>query len=350
MGAGIIGLSLARELRKRNRSVLVVERGEPGHEASRAAAGMLVASGDETPDELKDLAAASAQMYPEFAHELEDESGVSVDLRSEGTILLAKQNHKPSNSSSNALTQAELATLEPNLLAPPSTEAVLLDERSVDPRALVEATLKACKHRDVEIASGALVVSIDVERSRVAGVTTAQTRYFSPIVVNCAGAWAGQVSPYNIPTRPAKGQMLAVALPTRTFLHHVVRSPEVYLVPRSNGRLLVGATVEEAGFDKRTDAATIHRLHHAALTLVPGLEEARIIEDWAGLRPGTPDGLPILGATSTQGYFVAAGHFRDGILLAPVTARLMGQAISGEKSALDISRFSPQRFLAEAAS
>jgi glycine oxidase len=123
-----------------------------------------------------------------------------------------------------------------------------------------------------------------------------------------------------------------------------VRSPEVYLIPRSDGRLLVGATVEEAGFDKRTDLATIQRLHHAALALVPELRNARILEDWAGLRPGTPDALPILGETQTPGYYVATGHFRDGILLAPITAEVMAALIEGRVPEFDLTAFSPARF------
>jgi glycine oxidase len=133
-------------------------------------------------------------------------------------------------------------------------------------------------------------------------------------------------------------------MPSRNFLEHVIRAPKAYLIPRSDGRLLIGATVEEVGFDKRTVPATIQELHHAALELVPKLRDAKILEGWAGLRPGTPDALPILGTTSTPGYFVATGHFRDGILLAPVTAQLMAQIISGETPAHDLTPFSPSRF------
>jgi glycine oxidase len=138
--------------------------------------------------------------------------------------------------------------------------------------------------------------------------------------------------------------MLCLVMPSRALLKHVVRSPEAYLIPRSDGRLLVGATVEEAGFDKRTDLATIQRLHHAALALVPELRNARILEDWAGLRPGTPDALPILGETQTPGYYVATGHFRDGILLAPITAEVMAALIEGRVPEFDLTAFSPARF------
>src|SRR5262249_34676958 len=128
------------------------------------------------------------------------------------------------------------------------------------------------------------------------------------------------------------------------LLQHVVRSPEIYLIPRSDGRLLAGATVEEAGFDKRTVPETILRLHNAAVAMVPALQDGRVLEAWAGLRPGTPDGLQILGGTSIPGYYVATGHFRDGILLAPITAQLVAQTVRKQKLAYDISAFSVNRF------
>jgi glycine oxidase len=175
-------------------------------------------------------------------------------------------------------------------------------------------------------------------------VITKKTSFLAPKVVNCAGAWSGQIAPHAFPTRPVKGQMLYLASPSRSLLKHVIRSPEVYLIPRSDGRILVGTTVEEAGFDKRTDVATIQRLHRAAVAMVPELRNAKILEDWAGLRPGTPDALPILGATATPGYYVATGHFRDGILLAPITAQIMAEVITGSNCNYDLNPFSPTRF------
>ena len=139
--------------------------------------------------------------------------------------------------------------------------------------------------------------------------------------------------------------MLCLLMHPQNLLRHVIRTSDVYLIPRSDGRLLVGATVEEAGFDKRTDLATIQRLHRAALDLVPALEDARILEGWAGLRPGTPDNLPILGPTDVPGYYVATGHFRDGILLAPITAQLMADVIEGRTPAHDLRPFSLSRFV-----
>ncbi len=347
IGGGIIGPSLSIALRKRGASVLVVERAEPGREASHAAGGMLVDCPLETPAVLQPLATASARLYPEFAYELEVESGMKVDLRDFGTILLPSTEHiRHPALRASALLPVRLAEAEPALAESgfPLRPAFYLKERSVDPRALTAAAWKTAKNRGVDFSSGDEVTAVTVAEDRAAGVTTVKTAFHAAKVVNCAGAWSGQIAPHAFPTRPVKGQMLCLVMPSRALLKHVVRSPEAYLIPRSDGRLLVGATVEEAGFDKRTDLATIQRLHHAALALVPELRNARILEDWAGLRPGTPDALPILGETQTPGYYVATGHFRDGILLAPITAEVMAALIEGRVPEFDLTAFSPARF------
>lgn len=340
MGGGIIGLSLSIALRKLGAKVLIVERGEPGREASHAAAGMLVDCALETPEGLQPLATASARMYPEFVHELQDESGMNVDLRDQGTLLFLSSEHG-GRLEAEEISAAQVARREP-ALAEIRRQAFFLKERSVDPRALTAAALKAAKHREVDISSGSTVQGLLLSGGRVEGVATDRTTYPAPVVVNCAGAWAGQISPHHFPTRPVKGQMLSVL--GGPMLTHVVRTPEVYVVPRTDGRVLIGATVEESGYDKRTDPEAIQRMYHAAVALVPALAEARIHEAWAGLRPGTPDDLPILGATGTPGYFVATGHFRDGILLSPITAHVMAQVVSGGTSEFDLTRFSPARF------
>lgn len=342
VGAGIIGLSLAIELRKQGLRVLVVERGEPGREASWAAGGMLVGSGLETLPPLQPLATASARMYPEFVHELEDESGLKIDLRSEGTLLVLEPAADRRVQDSHPM-PAPVEEREPNL-AVTGTAPLFLKERSVDPRDLVAAALAAARHRGVDFSSGDQALAVEVGDGKAAGVRTSKTSFAGGVVVNCAGAWAGQIGPHTFPTRPIKGQMLCVAMPEKYLVRHVIRTPDVYLIPRSDGRLLIGATVEEAGYDKHTGPETIQKLRQSALQLVPKLADARILEAWAGLRPGTPDGLPILGTTSTPGYFVATGHFRDGILLAPVTAKVMGAIITGQVPQVELAGFSSTRF------
>jgi glycine oxidase len=351
IGAGIIGLSLAISLRKQGLRVLVVERGEPGREASFAAAGMLVGSGTEIPPTVKPLAEESARMYPEFAHELEDESGLKVDLREQGTILISREADFPD--SAEPISTERLRSLEPQLILPGrgrpglhgqgESSAAYLSERSVDPRALVSAALKAARHRGVDISSGSEVKGLLTSDNRVSGVQTDKTSYSAGIVVNCAGAWAGCMGPHKFPVRPVKGQMLAVV--GGPSLQHVVRADEVYLVPRSDGRIVIGSTLEDAGYNKQTDVSTIQRLLHAAHELVKELAKAKVHDDWAGLRPGTPDELPILGETATQGYFIASGHYRDGILLAPITAEIMTDLIMGRSCSHDVAAFTPCRFV-----
>ena len=352
IGGGIIGLSLAISLRKQGLRVLIVERGEPGREASHAAAGMLAGSGSEIPPALRLLAKESARIYPEFVHELEDESGMRVDLREQGAILISSTGDFPG--AAERISSEQLLALEPALAVagrgrpvphePVSAEtpAAFLRERSVDPPALTAAAIRAAHHRGVDISSGSEVTGLVVAGDRMTGVQTARTSYAAPVVINCAGAWAGCIGPLRFPVRPVKGQMLSVVGGAR--LKHVVRAENVYLVPRTDGRLVIGSTLEEAGYDTRTDVNTIQGLLHAAVEVVPGLAEAKIHGDWAGLRPATPDELPILGETELKGYFLAAGHFRDGILLAPITAQMMTDLILGKAPGCDLGSFSPERF------
>ena len=346
VGAGIIGLSLSLALRKHGLRVLIIERGKPGGESSSAAAGMLAASSFEIEGPLGRLAAASARLYPAFVEDLQQESGVRVDLRTQGKILFLASSGAPGDRGDCApgpvLGPEELGRLEPsfgNCRRP----AVYLAESSVDPRALVAAALATAERRGIDVLPGISAAEIVVEQGRASGVRTEQAVYRAPAVVNCAGAWAGELGATRLPIRPVKGQMLCFL--GGPSLRHVIQAPEVYLVPRSDGRILAGASVEEAGYDKRTDPGVVGRLQAAALALLPELTRARQLEPWAGLRPGTPDNLPLLGSTPLPGFFVAAGHFRDGILLAPVTAQAMAQLICSTAVEHDISRFSPSRFL-----
>ena len=347
VGGGIIGMSLARELRRHGAAVLVVERSEPGREASHAAAGMIAPRFSRVVPAMQALALASAQLYPEFIAEIEDESGERVDFRREGTILFPGSGEDIAGCPE--LTESQLRQREPRLAGGCGPAFLLDDEASVDPRRLVPALVKAAKHRGLDVVSGSEVIEVTVVAGRVSGVRTPRTHYAAPVVVNCAGAWAGRIPPCPFPTKPIRGQMLAVVPAEHhaggePLVRHVVRAPAVYIVPRSDGRLLIGSTLEDAGFDKHTDAATIQKLHQAAATLAPEIGQCRMLEAWAGLRPGTADEMPMLGETSVAGYFVAAGHYTNGILLAPATARFMSEVVRGLKPQVDLSAFSPLRF------
>ena len=345
VGGGIIGLSLAISLRKQGLRVLIIERGEPGKEASSAAAGMLAPAGAEIPAGLRNLAEHSYNIYPEFVHELEDESGIKVDFQEHGTILFSRDGFIPNGA--EVISSEKLLSLEPEIcvesLASGKLKAMIMQERTVDPRLLVAAATKAAHHREVDISSGTEVRSIEIDRGRAVGVRTDKSSYAAAIVVNCAGAWAGAVSPHAFPVHPVQGQMLAVL--QGPALRHVVRSDEIYIVPRNDGRLVIGSTLENAGYDKNVDVNTIQRFLQSAVKLLPGLRNAKQHEVWAGLRPGTPDNLPILGQTTTRGYFGATGHYRDGILLAPITAEVMTSLVLGKAPQFEIANFSPNRFV-----
>ena len=396
IGAGVIGLSLARRLQLSGLKVLVVEKHDPASEASHAAGGMIASCDPHIAECLKPLVAASAQMYPEFVREIELESGESADLRDAGTIAWFAPDEHPGCESARRLTLDELQRLEP--LLPSREDAWFLPERSVDPRGLGRALTQAAKHVGVDLVTGSPALEVltatggpqlpsvgnrgDDVRGHVAGVLTSHAKYHAGIVVNCAGAWASQIrssgapssssgncgdasqtrsggpqlpssgnygDTSEIPTRPVKGQMVCL-VPASDVPHHgpliqhVVRTPDIYIIPRSDGRILLGATVEDVGFDKRVDPDTIQRLHRAGIAAAPALASLRIHDAWAGLRPGTPDNLPILGETSLPGYFAATGHYRDGIMLAPITAHLMTQLICARTPDLDLAPFSLSRF------
>jgi len=353
IGGGIIGLSLARELSRHSARVLLIERREPGQEASHAGGGMIADLDPVLPVELCELAHRSAKLYPAFVHELQSESECAIDLRDAGVI--AFEEHRIAESEGIcAITAEQALALEPKLSIPPDSPYTM-KERAVDPRDLVAALLSALQKRGVQIIRGEAVVKVLMEHGSASGVLTDHASYAAPRIVNCAGAWAAQIEGAKLPTAPVKGHMVALAFPEelamnpaereqKRVLRHVLRSRWCYIIPRSNGRYVVGSTVEPAGFDKSLNAYRVKRLQEAAARVIPQFAEAKIAEAWTGLRPGTPDNLPLLGATRTSGYFAATGHYRDGILLTPVTAEVMCALVLEGKTLLPLERFSPQRF------
>jgi len=347
IGGGVIGLSLAWRLQRDGVSVLLVDKGEPGREATYAAGGMIAHCDPHNPPALAGMIAASARMYPEFVRELRDEAFESPDLRETGTIAFLAGDESPSCDGARPLDDSEISRLEP--LVTLRGRAFFLPERSVDPRKLASVLEKAARRQGVDFVTGSHVTEVAVLGGQATGVRTAKSFYAAGVVVNCAGAWAAQIKPFGAPTRPVKGQMLCVVPksgthPAGPMIRHTVRTPEVYIIPRSDGRIVVGATVEEAGFDKRVEPETVQRLHRAAEKVAPAIGQMRIHDAWAGLRPGSPDGLPILGPSSRPGYYMASGHYRDGILLAPITARVTAQLLTGQATDFDLAPFSPLRF------
>jgi glycine oxidase len=336
-GAGIIGISLALELQKQGVKALVLERGEPGREASSAAAGMLAPADPETPIALRQIAYESARLFPEYVKQLETASGINADFRQNGTIAFLESAETPN--AYKKLSAEDALRLEPSLKAI-QHHAFFVQEDSVDPRLLMQAALAAARKLGIKIREATPVWKVHALGQDVE-VVADKERFIAHKVVNCQGAWSGA------PVRPRKGQMLYVEPANAIELKHVVRTPEVYIVPRSSGKILIGATVEDVGYDKTVEKDAIQKLLNAAAKYLPGIESAQILESWAGLRPGTLDDLPILGPTEIHGVFIASGHFRNGILLAPVTAKIMASVIMGKPAPLDISAFSPARWQQE---
>jgi glycine oxidase len=340
VGGGIIGVSLALELRKQGEKVIVLDRSEPGREASHASAGMLAWTEVAEPPALRALAEASARIFPGFVEDLRSDSDTKIDFQRAGAISFSTQ-----AGLSGALTEGELQQLEPRLEYR-GEPAYFVQEDFVAPRTLMAAAIASAKRRGVEFATGSEVSSINTKGAKVTGVTTTRRSYAAPVVVNCCGAWAAQLGLPLTPARPIKGHMLALLPRDYGTLRHVVRSRELdtYVLPREGGIVAVGSTVEDVGFDKSIIPEVIQGLHQRAADLVPVLGEARIHESWAGLRPGSPDDLPIIGPAAIEGYFAATGHYRNGILLAPITAKVLTRMINGGEPELDLRPFSPLRF------
>jgi glycine oxidase len=310
-GAGIIGLSTALDLAEHGFRVTVLERGEPMREASWAAAGMLAVGDPENPPALRPLAEYSLRHYRDYVSRVEQLSGVHVPFRTSKTI---QRGHG-----------AEFT----------------LDELSLDPRDLCRALPMACQAAGIGLHAHTAVtgVSHHNEVHTECGVWTAMN------FVDCRGAWTGTPPLFSEKVRvaPRKGQMLSVMLPQGVALAHTLRTPAVYIVPRGDGRAIVGATVEDAGFDKAVDADAIRMLFERACALWPPLAAGRITDSWAGLRPSIPDALPILAAVGPH-QFISTGHYRNGILLAPGSARVMRSFILGEEPEIDLTPYRADRF------
>jgi glycine oxidase len=364
IGAGVIGLSIAWRLAQRGAAVTVFDQGAAGAGASHAAAGMLAICAEAEPGEeaLVALGRASQALWPGFARELEGAAGVPVDLRSEGTLLVAltaddqaRLQHRLAFQQSLGLPVAwisggEARRREPHL-APGIAGAVLSPEdHQVDNRKLVAALRIASERAGVTIREHCAVERIVIAGGRATGVALADgTRVAADRVVLAAGAWSRRIeglpAEARPPVRPVKGQMLALRMdPAAPLLNHVLWAPGAYLAPRHDGRLIVGATVEEKGFDATLTAGGMLALLEATWRALPAVEELPIDEMWVGHRPGSRDDAPILGAGPVEGLVYATGHYRNGILLTPVTAdAVAGLVLDGQVDPV-IAPFGIERF------
>jgi glycine oxidase len=365
VGGGIIGLSLAWRCAQRGMSVRVVDPA-PGAGASHAAAGMLapVTELHYGEEDLLRLNLQSARRYPAFVAELEDAAGTSVGYRTEGTLAVALdlddravltdlQAFQASLALDvEALTAREARRLEP-MLEPGIRGALhVRSDHSVDNRRLMTALLAAAEGVGVQLVKQRADKLIRGDDG-VLGVRAAGTDHRATTVVIAAGSWSGSLAGLDgplPPVRPVKGQILRLRTPpaygtvlTRT-VRGFVRGSGVYLVPRSDGEIVVGATVEERGFDDAVTAGAVYELLRDARELVPAVTELTVAEIGAGLRPGSPDNAPLIGPTSVPGLVLATGHFRNGVLLAPVTADLVADLITTGSLPEAAAAFAPSRF------
>jgi glycine oxidase len=359
-GGGLIGGAVALELAQAGLSVALFEKGQPGREASWASAGIL-SPAPETPGMIPmvPLGQASMALYPSFAANVEEISGQSVGLRSFGTLdalfsrdatrdlstLIAL--HHGLGLKAEPLRPEEARELEPALSPDVEAAALRPDEASIDNRALTKAVLRAAEESGAQIFADHEVAAIWREAGRCAGLKLRNQNVpakWTIIAAGCFSANIDGVAAYA-PVRPAKGQMVSLRA-DELKIERVLWSEKVYLVPRNDGRILAGATVEYVGFDRHVTAGAVQKVLSAAIELAPGLANARIEETWAGLRPDSPDHLPILGPTDLDGVLIATGHFRSGVLLTPITARLLREWITEHRVSVDWDRLNPMRFAA----
>ncbi|HSC20840.1 MAG TPA: glycine oxidase ThiO [Solirubrobacterales bacterium] len=368
VGGGVIGLACAWRLAQQGMKVVVLERSMPGAGASRVAAGMLAPVGELTfgEPELLELTLAAARLYPQFVAELEAASGERTGYERLGALHLAldrdeaaqlRRVHNLQRSldlEAEWLPPRQCRDLEPGLTPSFHGGVFAPDEAAVDPQALTWALVVACARAGVEIRPGCTVVEAIFESERIVGVrvekgasidgpcyayTAGDTDFYGETVMLAAGAWSGAADwlPEDLhpPVRPVKGQVLELRCrdgepPAR----HILASERVYLVPRGDGRLIVGATVEEMGYDTAVTAGGVHELLREAYRLLPDLAEMEFVRAEAGLRPGTANNLPLVGPGAVDGLVLATGHFRNGILLAPLAA----EAVAGIALGWGVSR------------
>jgi glycine oxidase len=357
-GGGIVGLAAARELRAHGARVVVVERGRVGEEASAAAAGMLapqVHAEIRTP--LLDLSLQARDRHLVLADELRAETGIPVELSPLGALDVAFTDDEERALVARAAWQSdqrlavellsgeEILQAEPNLSSDIRRGALLPGDRSIDNVRLVRALAASAVARGASLLCGRPITGLLVEQGRVGGVRAGAETIRAPAVINATGAWAGLLAgdPQPPPIEPVRGQIVTFEI-APALLRHVVWSPRGYVVPRADGRLLAGSTLERAGFDKSVTAAGLRSVLDIALELVPRLADVRVAASWAGLRPGTPDGWPVLGAGALPGLFHAGGLFRNGILLGPLAGEAVARLALGRPPGIDLAPFSPARF------
>jgi glycine oxidase len=369
VGGGICGLGIGWRLAEAGREVTVIERDEAGKAATWAAAGMLAphVEAEHGEQALLPLALESREMWASFAGDLKRAGGIDVDYRTEGTLVVAldrddreQLEHQREFLNGLGLGIDWLSGFEARRREPHLARAVLgamwspLDE-SVDNRLVATALRRAFTAAGGILRENTAVLSVTTSAGRASGVALADGEIAAEAVVIAAGAWSRNIDglPDDLrpPVRPLKGQMLALQMDVKApLIAHVVWGPGIYMVPRSDGRLVLGATVEEMGFDTTLTAGGMYDLLRRAWETLPGIYDLPLVETWAGLRPASRDDAPILGPTAMDGLVMATGHHRNGILLAPVTAKYVSRYLMTGEVADQMKPFLLSRFAGTAES
>lgn len=364
IGAGVIGCSLAYELAKAGRSVLVIEKTRIGAEASGAAAGMLSAQlshaeGSLSPSFFR-LLLEGRSLFPATVAELKQETGIDTGFKESGILYLLFSKNQLRAARPRVRWQQKhslpVEWLQPHQVRQkePAVDRPILGayyfpkDAQVDNINLTRAYAKGAQKQGARFLQGHTVNRLLIEKRKAMGVRTASGKiYRAPIIVNTCGAWAGfdRALPFRVPVFPVKGQILTFKFRKLPFQTPVISPDAAYCVPRERNRLLVGTTAEFRRADKKVTRKGIRQILSSVSKFTSCLEGQKVYEQWAGLRPCAPDHLPILGKTSIRGLYIATGHFRDGILLAPITAKLMAEFIVSGKSSISLTPFSLVRFL-----
>jgi len=366
LGGGIIGLCCAWRVAQRGQSVLLLERGALGSGSSGVAAGMLapVTEAEFGEEGLLALNLAGAASWPAFSAELSEAAGVPSGYRETGALVVAADRddgeelrrlhvfQRSLGLDAHWLSPRECRRLEPRLSPRVAGAIHAPHDHQADPAAVMSALVRALDAAGGELRDHAGQVALELDGDRVSGVRTGAGSIASPVVVVAAGAGAALVEgvPQDArpPVRPVKGEILALRGPAESPLAtRVIRTPRCYIVPRADGRVVVGATTEERGFDTTVTAGGVHRLLEAAWEVLPDAGELELEGARAGLRPGTPDNAPIIGAAAEiEGLVWATGHHRNGVLLAPITGAAVAAILTGEEPPEPVERFGPARFAA----
>ncbi len=359
IGAGLVGLAVARKVARSGGRVVVIDRDEPGSRASWAAAGMLAPQSEaEEPGPFISLLMNARDFYPSLVQDLEAETGIGVGYRQSGMIVLAFDEEEAAALDSLArwqesaalpverLSVADLGKLEPSL-SPSITSAIrFAGDHQVDNRLLTRAYRASAEAAGATLRIGVAVRGIEsTPGSAIVRLEDGSSAEAATVVL-AAGSWSGLIEglPTSLPVEPVHGQLISLDA-GEPAIRHLVAGAGGYMVPRAGGRLIIGATTERFGFRTAITTDGLRRLTTAALRMAPGLADCRVVAQWSGLRPGTPDGLPILGADPDMPRLLyATGHYRNGILLAPLTGEIIGTLALGGTSEQDIEAYGVGRF------